>query len=807
MIDKKSAHASFIDSVDECLNNGVKKGVFHLNTDIDFQLDGRKISVESMEMVNFGSCSYLGLEVDQRLKQGAIDATIKYGTQFSSSRAYISCGLYEEMETLVSKIFGYHAIVGATTTLVHMSAIPVLIDDNDMIILDHQVHGSIQNAVQLVKVRGVKVDLLRHSDLEALEQKILEYRDKHYRVWYMIDGVYSMFGDLAPIKELYKLLDKYPNFHLYVDDAHGMSWIGKNGCGHFLHKAAFLHNKTILTTSLAKGFGTGGGVIISTDKEIIRKIKTCGSSFVFSGPMQPPMLGASIASAQIHLSDEITELQAKLAGKMALADKIIKQNKLPQVYPSSSPIIYLALGLPRTGYNIVRKLMKEGFYVDIGIFPGVPIKRTGLRITITNNQKDEDIINLFNTIKKLYPIVLKEEGQSIEEIGKYFRMDFSDSLILNPTDEFVENDNKITIERYRSVKQIDKNIWDSHLGNNGNFDWEGCLFLEESFADNPEPENNWEFYYYIVRNNNGEVVACTFFTVLINKDDMLASENVSKQIELIREKNPYYLTSKVVMLGSMLTEGEHLYLDRTSPDWSDALKLILKEAKQLQETHDANAIYLRDFDTDDSVLRDFFVNHGFVRVSMPDSFVIEKPDWKNLDEFLSRLNMKARGNFRRDIVKTQNFYDILINDSNKSLNLDEHIRLYSNVKDKSFMLNTFKLPEKLFHNMIKHKNWVTIELYLKGEKKLVSVLYIYKGVKNITPHIIGIDYNYLKEHKVYKQTLYSSVMYGNSVNSERIYFGMGANMEKKKLGATAYKKSCYIQVNENFNLDMINIHQ
>jgi len=79
----------------------------------------------------------------------------------------------------------------------------------------------------------------------------------------------------------------------------------------------------VLTTSLAKGFGTGGGVTVLHDKEMHRKILTCGSSYTFSGPVQPPMLGASIASAKIHLSDEIYSLQNKLPQKIELTQRII----------------------------------------------------------------------------------------------------------------------------------------------------------------------------------------------------------------------------------------------------------------------------------------------------------------------------------------------------------------------------------------------------------------------------------------------------------------------------------------------------
>src|SRR5882762_78172 len=164
--------------------------------------------------------------------------------------------------------------------------------------------------------------------------------------------------------------------------------------------------------------------MVLSDKEMMRKITTCGSSYTYSGPVQPPMLGASIASAKIHLSDEIYELQGKLATKLELTRSTIEQYDLPHVIPSNSPIFYIGLGLPRVGYNMVRRLLNEGFYTNIGIFPGVPVKCCGLRLAVTNGQTEEDIKNVLNAFRYHFPKVLEEEGQTIEDISANFNLPF-----------------------------------------------------------------------------------------------------------------------------------------------------------------------------------------------------------------------------------------------------------------------------------------------------------------------------------------------------------------------------------------------
>lgn len=794
-------------SVDESLNNGVKKGIFHLNAHGDV-FDGRTIYVNDKKIINFGSCSYLGLEIDDRLKQGAIDATIKYGSQFSSSRAYISCGLYEELEHKISSIFGGYALVGQSTSLVHIATIPVVVDDNDAVILDHQVHGSIQNAVQLIKSRGVTIDIIRHSNLEMLEDRIKKLRNSHYRIWYMVDGVYSMYGDYAPIHELFQLMDKYPQLHIYVDDAHGMSWAGKNGSGYILSQIP-LHPKMIFTTSLNKAFAGCGGTVVSLDKELIRKIKTCGSSFVFSGPIQPPMLGASIASADIHLSSEIYSLQNQLKEKVSFCHELIKSKNLPYILPSGSPMFYLALGLPNVGYDMIKRLMNDGFYTDIGIFPGVPLKRTGIRLPITNNHTQKDIENIVNAIEYHYPYVLKSENQTINDLEKHFRMDFSHSKHLDIPNE--KKKSELIIETYNSITEIEQSIWNNQMEDCGSFDWNGCNFLETVFVDNPEPESNWEFHYLIIKDKNDQIILSTFFTILLCKDDMLSPTSVSEQIEQIRLNDPYYMTSKIIMMGSLLTEGDHLYIDKSTEKWKEALILLIENIQEIQDKSQANAIYLRDFDTDDLELRDFFINQGFFRIDMPDVYILEKPKWKTNDEFLNNLSGKYRFHQRKEVIPYEKYYDVKIIEEANDLEIEYWYKLYSNIKKNKLKLNTFDLPKKIFKQLLIDNNWIILELKLKKEYQAdavdtpLSICFIHKSKNNISPIFLGLDYDYLGQYKPYRQNLFQVIKQGIKLDVDKIYLGMEASLEKSRFGASAFKKSAYIQTNESYDLERLNI--
>lgn len=234
-----------------------------------------------------------------------------------------------------------------------------------------------QDTVPKLQVRGVAVSLLRHGRLDELEEKLAVLSLRHTRVWYFIDGVYSMYGDVSPIKELYKLLDKFPNFNLYIDDAHGMSWAGRNGAGYVIGQVP-LHPRMVLSTSLAKGFASAGGVFVIPDRELYWRVKNWGGPLTYSGPQQPAVVGASVASAKIHLSDEIYTKQASLSTLVQECNKIIHQYGLPVISTSHIPIFFIGLGLPKVGYSMVKKLMDDGLYTNLGIFPAVPKNCTGI---------------------------------------------------------------------------------------------------------------------------------------------------------------------------------------------------------------------------------------------------------------------------------------------------------------------------------------------------------------------------------------------------------------------------------------------
>jgi 7-keto-8-aminopelargonate synthetase-like enzyme len=796
-------NANLISTVNEIATIARNRGIAHLFTQ-DQQLSGRVITLKDRPMIHFGSCSYLGLEFDSRLQEAGIQAIQRYGSQFSCSRTYVSLGIYEELESLLGTMFGRPVILSTSSTMGHQAVVPIIIEDQDAVILDQQAHVSMQEAVSKLQLKGVTVTVLRHNRLDDLQKKYDELSVKHNRVWYFIDGIYSMYGDCAPLVQLKEMLELNKKMYLYVDDAHGMSWVGEHGSG-FTRSIIQHHSRMVLATSLAKGFASAGGVFVLPDEEMYWKVKNWGGPLTYSGPQQPAVIGSSVASAKIHLSDEIYTLQNSLQTKIQFCNEVIAHYDLPVVADSNSPIFFIGLGLTKVGYNMVRRLSDDGYYANLGIFPAVPETCTGVRFTITNHHTESDIEGLAERLYYHLPKALKEEGRTMNDVYRAFKS-LSGSRISDQKGESKVVSLGLRLQHENNIEMISKETWNSLMADRGSFDWNGLKLLEESFSENSLPEDNWGFHYYLVYDKNDIPVLATFFTSMLAKDDMLAPSDVSERIEKMRVTDPYHLTSKTFMMGSLLTDGDHLYLDKTHPDWQKALSMLLDEVWAEQEREKASMLYLRDFPESDLELRDYFIDQGFVKMNIPDAHYIDNRGNWDSEEYVNKLTHKRRYHIRKDVLKLESNFELQVVESYTNEEIDHWYSLYENVRSRNLEINIFKLPKKLFYNMAKSTDWDVLVLNLKehdAEGPTVAVGFACKAGGNYCPLVLGIDYAYLQDFKIYKQILYKTVLRGLELNSNRIYLGLTASLEKRKTGAVAVKQVAYVQMKDHYNMMLI----
>ncbi len=381
------------------MGQAVEGGLIRLRID-DQSRDSRTIRVRGRDLVNFGSCGYLGLNTDQRLIDGAKQAVDRYGPVFSSSAAYTSVDLYTDLEHRLGKIFdSERVLVPTTTTLGHLSVLPVLVSPDDLVIMDHQVHASVQLAGQVLRGLGADVRDIPHNDTEILHQLLTDEAHRHPHVWYLADGVYSMYGDTAPVKQVGALLDAFENLYVYFDDAHGVGWRGEHGMGHVLTEIGH-HDRMVLIGSLAKSWGAGGSVLVLPNDAMAERVLLAGATFTFSGPLHPAELGAAVAAAGIHLSPERDEREDALVGKIDFVRRRLAEAQIPAVSLARTPIWFVRVGELGNAIELGRRLMEDGYYANLSGFPVVPQGMDGIRFTTTLFQSDEDIAGFMDALER-----------------------------------------------------------------------------------------------------------------------------------------------------------------------------------------------------------------------------------------------------------------------------------------------------------------------------------------------------------------------------------------------------------------------
>jgi 7-keto-8-aminopelargonate synthetase-like enzyme len=374
---------------------------------------GHHVDLAGESLLNFGSCSYLGLEVRPELKQGVVDAVGRYGTQFPFAQPFIKCSLYGDLESTLEEMTGGHVLIAPSTTLAHIAALPVLVEPTDAVIVDQFAHASLYTGAKLI--RGAPAEILPHNRLDMLADRVVELSKAHKKVWYLLDGLYSMRGDFAPLDDLARLLRELPQLHLYVDDAHCTSWTGKHGRGYTLDRMPD-RDRVVVALSLNKAFSAAGGAVVLPSAAQRDAIRWFGGPMLFSGGIQPPMLGAAVASARLHLTSEFDELQRRLRSRIERVHAMAGKLGVPLASDDLTPIAFVPCGRHEFSFSLCHALRRRGFYIAAAVFPAVPYNKSGLRLTISLHNDDRDTDRVMEAIAE--EIARIPEIRTIRAVGR-----------------------------------------------------------------------------------------------------------------------------------------------------------------------------------------------------------------------------------------------------------------------------------------------------------------------------------------------------------------------------------------------------
>lgn len=353
---------------------------------------GPEVIMNGKKFIMIGSNNYLGLTNHPKVKEAAVNAIKKYGTGCAGSRFLNgTLDIHVELEEKLAWFMRKEAaLVFSTGFQVNLGVIASLVGKDDVVIIDKMDHASIVDGCRL---SFGEVKRYKHNDIDDLERMLKECEDRTKLV--VVDGVFSMEGDIVKLSEVYEVCQKY-GARLMVDDAHGIGVLGETGRGTAEHFGLEREVDLIMGT-YSKSLASIGG-FIAGEKDVINYIKHFGRAFIFSA--SPPPASVASVSAAIDIIESEPERREQLwrnTNKMLKGFRELGFN----IGVAETPIIPVIVGDDELAFKFVMMLQEEGIFANVAVSPAVPPGKALIRTSYMATHTDEHLDKVLEAFYKV----------------------------------------------------------------------------------------------------------------------------------------------------------------------------------------------------------------------------------------------------------------------------------------------------------------------------------------------------------------------------------------------------------------------
>ncbi|MDH7493390.1 MAG: pyridoxal phosphate-dependent aminotransferase family protein [Candidatus Saccharicenans sp.] len=353
---------------------------------------GNRVKVRGREMILIGSNNYLGLIDHPKVRQAAKEAIDRYGVATCGSRFLTgTIDLHETLEERLARFMHKEAAVTFSTGYqTNLGIISSLAAKNDVVLTDRMDHASIIDACRLSKA---EVKKFKHNDMSDLERVLSEIPGNKGKL-IVVDGVFSMEGDIADLPGIVPLAKKY-KARILVDDAHGLGVLGKHGRGTAEHFGLEDEVDLIMGT-FSKSFVSIGGFVAGA-KKVVSYIKHHARSLIFSAAATPASVAAVLAAL------EVIETEPQRRERLWQVTKYMRESfqKLGfNTGPSQTPIIPILIGDDDKCFALWKSLRDEGIFTTPVIHPAVPHGQALIRTSYSANHTDEELSLILAAFEK-----------------------------------------------------------------------------------------------------------------------------------------------------------------------------------------------------------------------------------------------------------------------------------------------------------------------------------------------------------------------------------------------------------------------
>lgn len=350
--------------------------------------EGTEVTVEGRRLIMIGSNNYLGLTTDPRVRAAASDALKEFGPSCTGSRFLNgTLALHGELERRLARFVGKErALVFSTGYQTNLGTLSALIGRNDHVICDKEDHASIIDGCRLALGR---LSRYRHNDMADLE-RVLAALPPDAGKLVVVDGVFSMSGELAPLSEMVPICKRY-GARLMVDDAHGCGVVGR-GRGTAAHFDV-TEDVDLIVGTFSKSFASIGG-FVAGDEATIHWIQHLARSLIFSASLPAPNVAAALAALDVMEAEpERVDRVNAIADRMRDGYREIGLD----VGESTTPIVPICIGDSLKAMAFWRALFDAGVYANVAIPPAVPHDGALLRTSYMATHTDEQMKRVLET--------------------------------------------------------------------------------------------------------------------------------------------------------------------------------------------------------------------------------------------------------------------------------------------------------------------------------------------------------------------------------------------------------------------------
>ncbi|MCL1965329.1 MAG: aminotransferase class I/II-fold pyridoxal phosphate-dependent enzyme [Firmicutes bacterium] len=351
--------------------------------------------MEGRQVLNFGSYNYVGMSGRKETMEAAKAAIDKYGTSASGSRLLAGeKSLYQELEREIARWKHAEAalvLVGGHST--NVTIVGNFCGKDDLIVYDAISHNSVQEGCRL---SGATSKPFPHNDVEALESILRAHRHKFVKVLIIVEGAYSMDGDIAPIPAIVALKKKYGCF-LMVDEAHSACVIGRTGGGVDEYFDLKHDDIDIKMGTLSKGLGTCGGYLAGS-RNLVEYLRYNLPGFVFSVGISPPLAAATLAA--IRALEENPRIIENLHRNIQAFLSEARRLNLNTCLAAETAIVPVLVGRDEDAFMLSTALSERGVFVPPAVYPAVPKNKARLRFCVISEHTPEQIRQALDILVK-----------------------------------------------------------------------------------------------------------------------------------------------------------------------------------------------------------------------------------------------------------------------------------------------------------------------------------------------------------------------------------------------------------------------